>query len=542
MSKKSRRQFLQDIGALTSGTAFLRSPLGQMISAIAGSALTTSLARAAGVVPRRYINIQQGGAPPRWMFDHMLNAYGTTDTLTLDRNQFGTRYVANGGRYVDVEYRTVPINGIQVPWIWGQSVPKAGGGTRPMSELLNNSCFIQGISTGNPGHLGSMALHFRPAGATRSLGALSADYSNAYIPAVNLMAGEFIFASLVGKSAVPVGPGGNLLQKLLTPFLSKASVKFQALKNDTDVKLALESARTSLDSAMLSEHLSSNVLIESQKNAEQLINGGFGDLAVIWPSLFDKYQTLINRTITAEVKGINDLPIGSTNVDARLGDYHLDSQVVKFADLRELLTSGTLNISGLAEQFALAEFVLLNNLSYSITMAPGSLINFKTETGKNTVTSHNTDEHYTGKMPSLLINTLKQMANVACMLELIDQLKTKNIWQETVIDMGGEFNRSARMDGSGSDHGYQGKSLALYSGGFKGSVVIGNVPANTGVYAWGPGAINATLGRSVQLNDMAATIAYLLRTPSPITSASSLVTINPSTQLISSVVEKARRV
>jgi hypothetical protein len=493
-------------------------------------------------VPRRYINIQQGGAPPRWLFDHMLNAYGTKDTLILDRNQFGTRYVGDGKRYLDVEYRTVLINGVQVPWLWSQGVPKVGGASRPMSELLSSSCFIQGINTGNAGHLGSLALHFRPAGATRSLGALSADYSNTSIPAVNLMASEFVFSSLMGKSAVAVGPGGNLLQKLLNSFLSKPSEGFRAMKANGEVKLALESARAAMDSHLMSEHLSSTVLIESQKNAEDLINGSFGDLQSVWPALVDKYQTLVQRSISAEIKGINDLPIGSTTITSRALDYQIDGQVVKFDDLRDLTKSTTLNVQRLAEQFALAEFVLLNNLSYSITMAPGSLIGMKKEDGKNSAVNHNTDEHYTGKMPSLLINSLTQMATVACMLELIDQLKAKNLWEETVIDMGGEFNRSARMDGSGSDHGSAGKSLALYSGAFKGSVVVGNVHAHTGVFAWGPGAINATLGRPIQMNDMAATIAYLLRTPSPISSAASLISINPNTKIIDALVEKARRV
>jgi hypothetical protein len=542
MSKKSRRQFLQEMGAFSSGAAFLNSPLGLFLSSIIGSALTRNMALAQGINPRRYVNIQNATAPPRWMFDLMINAYGTANTLALGNGMLGTRYVANGGRYTDVEYRTVLLNGIRVPWIWQYNVPKAGGGTRPMKDLIPNMLVLQGITTGNPGHPGSQSLHFRPAGATRTLGALSADFSNAYIPAINLTAQSFLFVSLKGKSAVPVPSNGNMLQTLLNPFLSQASQSFKDMRNNVNLKAALNDARTAMDSVAQSDHLSANALIESQKSAEQLINGGFGDLATQWSTLLAKYEDIVQRAIKAVIPGINDLPVGDATPATRGKTYDLTDQTVKFADLRELMNSATLGVSRLAQQFAITEYVLKNDLSYSVTMSPGSMIGMKTGAGLNTIANHGVDEHSTGKMPSLLINSLVYMAYAGCMLELIDQLKTKGIWDDTLIDMGGEFNRSARVDGTGSDHGYLGKSVALYSGGFNGPLVVGNIRAQTGSSAWGMGATVTQLGRQLQMNDMAATISYLLRTPSPITSATSLVTVNATTGVITANVEKARRV
>ncbi len=536
----TRRKFLKEMGALSGGTILANSPLGLFISSVLGSAFTREMALAAGINPRRYVSLRQPAAPPRWMYDLMLNAYGSTNQLNLGNASLGTRYVNVGNRYENLVYETVLLNGIRVPHMWANNVP-APVGTRPMKDLLNNLLVLQGINTTNPGHAGSIALHYKPSGATRSLGALSADYSTAFIPAVNIGASGFIFRSLEGKSAVTIGSGGNLLQKLLNPFLSQASADF---KQKRKVALAgpLKAAETAMAAEATADHPMADTLVKSQLSAEQLLNDGFSDLATVWTDLFNKYKDLVHRSITSVLPGINDMPIGSANPATRGLDYQSDKQIVKFPDVRTLVSSPTLDIANLAEQFAMTEYVLTKNLSYSLNISPGSLVNMKVVAGMNSVANHVKDEHFVGKVPSLLINSLVYTALSACLLELISSLKTAGIWTETVVDLGGEFNRSARVDGSGSDHGYLGASVALYSGGFNGPLVLGNVMAAPGANAWGRGAPVAGLGRQLQLNDVASTIAYLLRTPSPVTSANSLVSVNSTTHAIAGSVEKSKRV
>lgn len=540
-SKKSRRKFLQEFGALSSSAAFLSSPLGMLVNSVISSAITRNMAHAAGLDPRRYVNIQFPGAPPRWMFDLLINAYGTTDTLNLGGSMVATNYTASGGRLNGVEYRTVLRNGLRVPWIWQYSVPAPGNTMRPMTDLLPNLLVLQGITTGNPGHTSSQKLHFKPSGATSSLGALSADNSNALIPAINFNAESFVFASLKNKAAVPIGNNGNMLQSLLSPFISQASASFKNKKDSVSLKDALRDVASALNSMKQTDQLNTATLIESQKNAEELLNGSFGDLNTEWTALLNKYQNLIDRSLKLTIPGINDLPVGDNNPTARGLTYQLRrDQVVRFADLRELLNSPNINITGMAGQFAVTEYVLKNNLSYSMTMSFQGLAGYKTATGMNTVPRHEPDEHYTGLFPSLISNAMLSFATASCLLELIASLKTANLWQDTLIDMGGEFNRMAMPDGAGSEHGQYGKSVSLLSGAYNEPLVLGNIVGANNVNGWGRGAPVAGMGRQLQLNDMVSTIAYLLRTPSPLTSANSLVSLNGNVLVPS--IEKARRV
>lgn len=499
------------------------------------------MAQAAGLDPRRYVNIQFPGGPPRWMFDLFINAYGTSDTLDLGGSMVATKYTEAGGRLSGLEYRTVLRNGLRVPWIWQYNVPAPGGSSRPMVDLLPNLLVLQGVTTGNPGHSASQKLHFKPSGAISSLGALGADNSNALIPAINLNAESFVFASLKNKSAVSISNTGNMLQNLLSPFISQASTSFKNKKDSVSLKEALRDVATALNTIKQTDQLNSATLIESQKNAEELLNGSFGDLSGEWTALLAKYQGLIDRSLKLTIPGINDLPVGDNNPSARGLTYQLrQNKIVRFGDLREMFNSPSINIAGMAGQFAVTEYVLKNNLSYSITMSIPGISGYKTDPSLNTVTKHDPDEHYTGQFPSLISNAFVSVATASCLLELITSLKSVNLWQETLIDMGGEFNRMAMSDGAGSEHGHLGKSISLLSGAYNAPLVLGNIVGANNVNGWGKGANVAGMGRQLQLNDMVSTIAYLLRTPSPVTSASSLVSLDGSTLI--PAIEKARRV
>lgn len=519
MSKKnfSRRKLLGWLGVSTAAS-LLENPYSLVYQNIIDGLLAK--ASAAGTNPRRYLYIQFAGAPARWTFDLFLTPYSTQGFQS--NGNIGTRYVAQNGQYTDVEYATVLKNGIQVPWLWQFDVPKSTGGNRPMTDLLKNLVVLQGISTTNPGHPGSQLLHFRPTGSTQSMGALSADLSSTPIPAVNISNSNFVFKSKAGKSAVSLASGGNILKNLLNPFIGVTSATYNSQKQILDN--SIQRALGSIESLALQGHEGAATIIDNRKGAENLLRTGFGDLDTIWPQLRTKYSDLITRAIdpTQRLAGINDLPIGTTG--SRDGAYSVESGVVvSTPDLRDLI-SPTSSIQIMAEHFAVAEYVLLNNLSSSVSISPRQLILNAANAGVN---AFNFDEHFAGKMTTLYLNSMYNRAFAACLLELIDQLQAGQIFNETVIDVGGEFNRSGRTDGFGSDHGWQGKSVALYSGAIQGPLILGNLRNDTDRNhqgTWGYGGVVSQLGTQLGLNHMAATIAYLLRTPSPITSAQSLVT------------------
>jgi hypothetical protein len=289
----------------------------------------------------------------------------------------------------------------------------------------------------------------------------------------------------------------------------------------------------------------------AQNKTEDLMNGNYSNLNSDWEKLLSKYSDLIYRSLNSVVPGINDKPIGSLDVKSRGDNYNLDAEIVSLEDLRKLTSKDSIRILNLAEHFALTEYVMINKLSYSVTMSPGSIINLNM--GESSSGFHSNDEHSTGQMPSLYLNTMIFYSIASCLLELIDQLKAANIWEDTLIDFGGEFNRITRVDSdaklpilSGTDHGYEGKSVSLLSGAYRGLLVLGNTfldhPDFSGYLTWGKGANVTQLGRQLQMGDMASTIAYLLRTPSPTERFESLVQFGAQPKTLEPVIEKAMRI
>ncbi|MGZ3742988.1 MAG: DUF1501 domain-containing protein [Pseudobdellovibrionaceae bacterium] len=529
-----RRDFLSLMG-LSTGLPLLQSPLQVLIEAIVLGAQQKAMAQSLGISPRKYLHILQQGAPPRWTFDLFLTPYSSTGFVP--NAQLGTTYVHSSGS-TSVAYTTTVKKNINVPALWQFNVPAANGGTRNMDPLLDNLLQLRGIEVGNPDHGAAQELQFVPLGAAQSMSALSADASNAPIPGVNLSLDQYQFKSKAAKAAITVPNSSNMLSTLLSPFVrtnsSSFEVKRKALGPALDASIAL------LNQAAEAQNAGAASLTTSAKAASDLLSKGFGDLNSIWTNLYNKYNSLATRSLdpTQSLPGINDqviTPDGSTL-------FQIDGTLITGNDLRGMITTST-RVSRLAEHFAVAEYVLLNNLSDSISIGPGSLSGL---TVNNSSQGLGTDEHTTSANVSLILNSYMNLAYAACLLELIDQLKAKNIFNETVIVMGGEFGRSPRKDATGSDHGYLGSSSSIYCGALSGPLVLGNIynlkgQSDADAGTWGRGAPVNELGRALNQGDWASTIAFLLRVPSPTTAATSLLT-SATDGSISSLIEKARQV
>ncbi len=533
MSKKkhNRRDFMKSLG-IVGGVIRHGSPAASLLAGIISGAQSKALAQATGAVsPRKYLSIVQPQAPARTVFDSFFTPY---ENLNHTYNPgTGTRYIANGGRYTSVGYETVLRHGIQVPYMWKYDVPRSSGGGRPMSDLLANLLSIQGITTKNAGHGGSRALHFLPLGASQSLGAMSADYSDAALGTVSFASSNYKHKSLKSKPANVLRLfNGNYLQALLKPFLSGLNSSDQASKDA--LMTSRELVKNSI--ANLADILNPNASasISSSKLAFELSQGAFSDIDTFWADRVPVYEDLINRVVHSvdRYEGFDDLPIGSVDTAGRSTQYNFNTNgnIVRTADLRSMILGGT-QISFMAERFAVAEYLLTKNLSDSVTIPLNSLQGMMNIGGQN---YHQLDEHFTGIMVSTMLNFYLFRSISACMLELIDRLKAHSVFDETVIELSGEFNRDARIDGSGSDHGWKGKSVSYFSGAFKnGPLVMGVLKNSTGNTAgvWGEGAVDPILGKQLELHDMAATLAHLLRVPNPFNFAAPIVTLNESGEL-----------
>lgn len=517
---KSRRAFLnQSIKAMS--LPILSHPLQMLIQSIVLGSVRNVMASDVGVSPRKYLYIVQQSAPPRWTYDLFLTPYSNKG------------FVANSGlgTFFDngvLVYKTIEknINGskINVPYIWGLDVPAVGGGWRSMDPLLQNMLQIRGIDVGNPDHAAAQALQFMPLGASQSMSALAADASVAPIAAVSAGVAEFKMKSLKSKTAVGLSLSNspNLLENLLSPFnrndLGAFSLNRQKLGAD------LDKCVSALNQSASVFHPQAGGITEATKMAKDLLSTGFGNLGTIWTDLNAKYKDLIKRAVdpTRNILGINDREIISDGT----AKFQLNKIVItNNTDIRSLVKTNT-TINSLAAIFSLSEYILVNNLSSSVSVAIGALINLNLNNVNSQLSS---DEHDTSGSVSMYLNSILSMAYAACMLELIDRLKAKNIFNETVIVTGGEFGRNPRTSGQGSDHGYRGSSSSIYSGAITSPLILGNIKNGTatGDYAgtWGQGTSVAELGKQVDLGHWASTIATLLRVPSPITASQSLVAV-----------------
>lgn len=514
--KPNRRDLLKLIGHTAAGV-YASTPLQIFLSSIALSGLSKVAHSAES--PRRWVDLKFDFAPPRWVYDLLLTPYDGGATFVANPG-LGTRYVAVGGRYVDVQYATVVRYGIRVPWLWQFPIPRPGGATAPMADLLPYFLNIRGIDTNNAGHAGSQQLHYLPLGATQSVSAFSADLAVSPLAAVYYGVPSYIFRSLATRSANAV-TGTNLVESLMSPFISRAN-GVKEMRRDMDQYLG--NVRSELNALALDRHPFHSISTQTMVSTRELMMGAFNDLTQQWSDLLAKYSDLVSRALDPGVTliGINDREVGVSTV--RGNEYAVNNIVVRNSDLRSMIDAQT-TVGRLAEIFAMVEYILMNELSSSVTAGIG-LVNGINANGARIAPTF--DEHFTGKMTSVYINTYLARAHAACLLELIKQLEGKGMFKDTVINCSGEFNRSPRNNGTGSDHGFRGASLALYSGAIKGPIVLGNVAANapdaTHSGTWGYGAPIAGLGGQIlDVGHAAATIATLLRAESPLISRRSVV-------------------
>jgi hypothetical protein len=507
-SSFSRRNFLSLLGKATA-LPLMQSPVQILIESIVMGATQRAYAEAQGLSPRRLLHILHEGAPPRWGYDLFLTPYATDFKAN---KTVGTRFSADGK---SVLYSTVARKGLNVPHMWQFNVPKVGGGTRPMDDLLSNMLCLRGINVANPAHGGAQAAQSVPNGATQSISALAGDPSTSPIPAVSAGLSEFRYLSKSAKSAVSIASSGNMLSTLLNPFIRKDLGGF-TIKRES-LASALDASIKALNISAESQHPQANVLTSSLNSAKELLSEGFGNLDQTWSDLLNKYLLLIQQSVspTNQYVGINDKEILSDGSPI----YTMNTMPIDAGtDLRTMITNKTA-CDLVAQHFAMAEYVLTNNLSYSVSIGTAGLTNLLINADAKFKQKY--DEHQTGAMASLISNAYLNVAYSACLLELIDQLKAHGMFEETVIVSGSEFGRSPHGDGFGSGHGYSGGCSVIYSGALQASpMVLGNIYTDRiqdvdDAGTWGFGAPVAELGKALSLGNWASTIAGLLRVPSP---------------------------
>lgn len=502
LKELNRRELLQFLGAACSSAAL--SPVQLLTQSLISGLATNAYAAELKLNPRRLLYIQLAGGPPRWVFDQFLNPYNSPGFV--QNLQTSTKYKATNGRYTTAEHSTVPLKGIHAPWMWQFDLPTVNGGQRPMADLLDNLLALQGLDSGNDSHDISRVNVFTPLGAMQSFTAMPGDSGSSPIKSVSCGVSLMTHKSAKNYSNINLREDGrsNLVQDLMDPFTSTTSAAYNSKKEQ--LQSYINASMTSLQNTSQSEHFGANSITSDQKTVAELLAYSLNGLSTYWTATVAKYDSLIRRSLdmTNPLPGISDLPIGST---ARDNTYRINPEntLSPAEDLRTLIPlDGRMGL--LARHMALAEYLFVNKLTHSLTINPGTFAPV--------------DEHTTGVMVSLVQQTYSWRAYAACLLELISQFKNAQIFNDTVIAVVGDFNRSPHMAGTGSDHRPTASSGVFYSGAIQGPMILGEMKANSGPKL-------GTIGdgdRTRDYGNLLSSSAQLLRVPSPVTAKQTLIT------------------
>ena len=507
--KMSRRSFASFFSKTAIGSTVLGNTLLETI--INGR---IAEAQAQGNTPMNYIHCQIPRAAIAHNCNLFLNPYN--DNNFVGNPMIGTRFQGGGNFYSEFEYTTVEYKGVRCPHIWSANVPNAAGGTRPMNQVLDNTFHICGVNSENPAHPMAFVNRYLPPGSKQSIGAIASDKYDSYLPSIQVGAGGvgFRHVSTRQRGYISLNHGNNLFTDLLRPFL--VNTPQELLTRKAAIKKEMDDAVKAIVNQGKNDLLFKKNVIENYQNSSQLISQGFGDLEAQWDELYGKYTTLINRAINnTTVAGIDDLPVGKP-VNMRNNNeqafYQANGQNVGGDDLRSIFGENARH-EAMAANFALAEFVLKSGLSRSIALA------FEMFDGIDMNGSNNWDHHNVGIIASFYSTFKFHLCFHTCMLELQDQLKLANLWNNTLIDVGSEFNRSIRNNGSGSDHLDLGMNLLLMSGLIEGPYSVGDLRADRGggySGTQGDGVVNPGIGRRYTNRDVQTTISTILKCPAEI--------------------------
>lgn len=486
---QERRSFLKQLSV----ALFATPALDIIVESIIDGSLNTAVAQSNQT--SRYLMLQMPQAPARWMFDLPLNPLGETIAPNAG---VGTCFGKTGNIYTRLRYATTNHAGLRVPIIWKNDVPHSNGQSRRMRDLLDNMFILRGIDVKNNGHTASNKLNFQPPGASTSITALTSDNSSAPVDAIEMNSVDYVLKSRKGSTVASVGNDVNVIKQLVDVFQVDSGNSLQSKK--AQLSQELKKAYEALGKESTSHNSQADQVVDNLQKAREIFKNGFGNVDTLWGESYTKYKSLVERSFAHDMPDFNDAVVKQatvTNLSQVRGDRYNN-------DLRNLANASQL--LDMAKVFTFAEFVWKEKLTNSLVcrIKPYTQIAGKAGTF---------DDHETGGMATLMLNSMAFRAMSACLLEFIDAIGEEE-FNNTVIHLSGEFNRSPRSDGSGSDHAGNAQSTTLISGKFPKLQIVGDIIRDSGSQGYsgtyGVGADAHPIGL------IAATLATALGTPSPV--------------------------
>lgn len=538
----SRRSFLTHLGI--GGAGIFLTPYERFANSLVDSFIKRAYAEETNLIPSRYyINVFFPGGPARFVFDHWMRTNASDPAMNFNP-MVATAYTASGGRVTGTEYRTMNYNGILVPHLFSQSVNTSNGAVN-LSSLLTNMLAMRGFASGIDGHQFNLTTQMAPVGGISSMSGLGADISQRPFEAIQYPErGSYNkFDSQKGKAINVLKDNAPPLRTLFEGLLPSAGELAKASNLKARNVAAYERAQSQLKALSQMDATGAKALKDSIENARVLLKKGVGDIDGYWNSAVNRYRNIINTAArTTNIPGISDQPIIPTAGNlhwtfAMRGsqpDLHPDQ------DLRSAIPN--LQINALAENLALAEFMIRGEYATSIEVHMDAGLNnvtIRNAAGAMVTGTHEPDMHTTGGFPALLMMNCFYRGVLAGVAEFKQRLQSQqtslgtNAWEETVMHFVGDFTRIARLDGGGSDHGFNQLGSSVISGSFtNGPFVLGNIltGATNGYYG-------GTIGTATKIDNYNIT-----GTPGPVFASSQIAELlrlpnNPFKNLANPVIK-----
>ncbi len=584
MKKFSRRDLLKVLS--TTGVIGVSGVMGaRLISEVTNSILKKFIGEAQSKYlkntieegpARNLLQVNLGGAPSRWFFDHLLKPsdsdgfishpwIGTVLSPQNSSNPFD----------LNMEYKTRKMNGFNFPILWQNLVAQKGGGFRPMADLQSHLLMIRGCNMRVDGHPINSARQVCPMEGDLSITGLVADYARTQIPAISIgrSPATRAFKSAKGLGVVDVPfDHPNYIDYLLSGFYRAGD----EVGDKEIIMNAAISAQEVIDSYAASNRPGAEILFNEKKRAQELISRKLSSLTEVFGNLTKKYEDLLMRSmVNRSIGGITDVswqlpsfPItvpGDKTVFESFGHFHVDQHLID-EDIRNIFKN--VHRQALAKQFAVAEFCLMEGLSSSILLAPKDetwnffdrQVSFKSiaienierlydETQRQTSfrlknsdrfgrggnTHISMDTHSVGVLANFHACNQFYLGFSACLLELIDNLKSVplgggTLFDDTVIQIASEFEREPQLDPSGTAHSYRAGVTSVLSGIVNGPMTIGNIYVGeekgekygTRGYA---APVDGLSNRVINFQNISSTMSSLLRVPKIVERAQSLVEV-----------------
>ncbi|MBT7610572.1 MAG: DUF1501 domain-containing protein [Bacteriovoracaceae bacterium] len=480
-----------------------------------------------------YIQINFFGAPARWSFDLPLFPY---EKKTTNRNPTVANEIISLNPFV-TKLKLTSINNVNYPQIWKESFCSSKGVT-DLNSLYNNLVTIRGCDMSIDGHEVNNQKLLSPFGVGDSIDAHIARYVPSDYGPIHLLqkyspmsTAPGAYRSKEGVSAINLFSTKSYGEKLF-------SFKFKGKRINAENKVLEELAK----------------LNGFNYVATELYKKDFKKLESEYLSAVDKYKSILNVNYKNYIKKerrkkplknikVNTQVTSIKEVEQKIGHLLYDEHILIGENIREIALN--LTFSNMAEKFAISEVIAINELSSTSLMMidPPEGINY---TGYNIKTKKYVvfkdkkgtfDSHTVGAVADILIMNAFYFVFSSLLNEFVVTLKGKNKFDNTLIHLTSEFDRTPNENLSGSDHGFQGHTSSLIGGQFKGTECVGDVYKNFSGHSalhksngiWGAGAPLEKLDkRKISYRNITSTICHILKIKSLTPNDISLVSINSS--------------